>query len=80
MSVSADPSAELSTWDCHAGDVTFAITAPSAWLSVQRAYLSGFLTTPPGELDLAAFSIRVHTDDTAFRQIVETIKIGRAHV
>ncbi|MGH3620444.1 MAG: hypothetical protein ACRDQ5_01455 [Sciscionella sp.] len=35
--------------------------------------MSGFLTTPPGELDLGAFSIRVHTDDTAFRQIVRTI-------
>lgn len=73
MNPSADPSMEPSTWDCHAGDVAFAITAPSAWLAAQRAYLSGFLTTQPGELDLAAFSIRVHTDDTEFRQIVETI-------
>ncbi|MGH3568507.1 MAG: hypothetical protein ACRDRH_21275 [Pseudonocardia sp.] len=73
MNPSADPSVELSTWDCHAGDVAFTITAPSAWLSAQRAYLSDFLTTPPGELDLTAFSIRVHTDDTAFRQIAETI-------
>lgn len=73
MNPSTDPSVELSTWDCHAGDVAFAIKAPSAWLSAQRAYLSDFLTTPPGELDLAAFSIRVHTDDTAFRQIVATI-------
>ncbi len=73
MNPSTNPSVELSIWDCHAGDVAFTITAPSAWLSAQRAYLSDFLTTPPGELDLAAFSIRVHTDDTAFRQIVETI-------
>ena len=73
MNLSADPAMGLSTWNCHAGDVEFAITAPSAWLSAQRAYLSDFLTVPPGELDLAAFNIRVHTDDTAFRQIVETI-------
>jgi hypothetical protein len=73
MNLSADPPTELSTGDFHAGDVAFAITAPSAWLSAQRAYLSDFLTTPPGELDLAAFSIRVHTDDAAFRQIAETI-------
>lgn len=73
MNLSADPAIQLSTWDCHAGDVAFAITAPSAWLSAQRTYLSDFLTTPPGELALAAFTIRVHTDDTAFRQIVETI-------
>jgi hypothetical protein len=73
MTPSADPPEDLSTWDCHAGDVAFAITAPSEWLSDQREYLSGFLTTPPGELDLGAFSIRVHTDDTTFRQIVRTI-------
>jgi hypothetical protein len=59
--------------NCHAGDVAFTITAPSAWLSTQRAYLSDFLTTPPGDLDLAAFTIHTHTDDAAFRQIVETI-------
>ncbi len=73
MTASADPSKDLSTWDCHAGDVAFAITAPSAWLPAQREYLSGFLTAPPGELDLGAFRIRVHTDDTAFRRIVRTI-------
>ncbi|MGH3626312.1 MAG: hypothetical protein ACRDRL_02535 [Sciscionella sp.] len=73
MNPSADPSEELSTWDFHAGDVAFTITAPSAWRSAQRAYLSDFLTTPPGELDLGSFSIRVHTDDTAFRQIADTI-------
>jgi hypothetical protein len=73
MNLSADPAMGLSTWNCHAGDVGFAITAPSAWLSAQRAYLSDFLTVPPGELDLAAFTIRVHTDDTAFRQVVDTI-------
>ncbi|HEX5401757.1 MAG TPA: hypothetical protein VFX16_05590 [Pseudonocardiaceae bacterium] len=43
-------------------------------MSVQRAYLSEFLTTPPGELDLGAFSIEVHTDDTAFRQLTEAIR------
>lgn len=73
MNLSADPATQLSIWDFHAGDVAFAITAPSAWLPAQRAYLSDFLTTPPGELDLAAFSVRVHTEDAAFRQIVETI-------
>lgn len=73
MNPLADPSAALSTWDCHAGDVAFTITAPSAWLSAQRAYLSDFLTTPPRELDLGAFNIRVHTDDMAFRQVTETI-------
>lgn len=73
MNPSAEPTAELSTWDCHAGDVAFTITAPSAWLSAQRAYLSNFLTMAPGELDLAAFSIRVRTDDTAFRQITDTV-------
>lgn len=70
---SAGTSENLSTWDCHAGDVPFTITAPADWLSAQREYLSGFLTTPPGELDLDAFSIRVHADNTAFRQIVNTI-------
>lgn len=73
MTVSADPPQDLFTWDCHAGDVAFAITAQSAWLSVQREYLSGFLTTPPGELDLGAFTMRIHTDDAAFQQIVTTI-------
>ncbi|WP_020663225.1 hypothetical protein [Amycolatopsis benzoatilytica] len=73
MNPSADPAIGLSTWNCHAGDVEFAITAPSAWLPAQRAYLSDFLTVPPGELGLAAFTIRVHTDDTAFRRIVDTI-------
>ena len=73
MNPPADPSRELSTWDCHAGDVAFTIAAPSEWLSAQRAYLSGFLTTPPGELALAPFNIRVHTDDAAFRQVAETI-------
>lgn len=73
MTVSADLPQDLFTWDCHAGDLAFTITAQSAWLSAQREYLSGFLTTPPGELDLGTFSIRVHTDDTAFRQIVKTI-------
>jgi hypothetical protein len=53
--------------------VAFAISAPADWLSAQIEYLSGFLTTPPGELDLGAFSLRIHTDDTAFRQIVNTI-------
>ncbi len=69
----SDPPQDLFTWDCHAGDVAFTITAQSAWLAVQREYLSGFLTTPPGELDLGAFTLRVHTDDTAFRQLVTTI-------
>lgn len=73
MNPSADPLRELSTWDCHAGDVAFTIAAPPEWLAAQRAYLSGFLTTPPGELTLAAFGIRVHTDDESFRQIAETI-------
>jgi predicted ATPase len=73
MSPPADPWEELATWDCHAGDVAFAITAPSAWLFTQRSYLSDFLTTPPGELELVAFTIRVHNDDAAFRRTVETI-------
>lgn len=73
MTASADPPQDLSSWDCHAGDVAFTITAQSGWLSAQREYLSGFLSPPPGELDLGTFSIRVHTDDTAFRQIVRTI-------
>jgi hypothetical protein len=73
MTPSADPPEDLSTWECHAGDVAFAITAPSQWLSEQREYLSGFLTTPPGELDLGTFTIQMHSDDTAFRQIVSTI-------
>jgi hypothetical protein len=70
---SAGTPENLSTWDCHAGDVPFAIIAPADWLPAQREYLSGFLTTPPGELDLDAFSIRVQADNTAFRQIVNTI-------
>ncbi|MGH3550522.1 MAG: hypothetical protein ACRDQU_20860 [Pseudonocardiaceae bacterium] len=53
--------------------MAFAITTPSAWLSAQREYLSEFLTTPPGELGLGPFSVQVHTDDTAFGQIVRTI-------
>ncbi|MGH8879093.1 MAG: hypothetical protein ACRD0P_17420 [Stackebrandtia sp.] len=53
--------------------MAFTIAAPPEWLSAQRAYLSGFLTTSPGELALAAFTIRVHTDDAAFRQVVETV-------
>lgn len=69
----AGASEPLSTWECYAGDVPFAITAPADWLSAQREYLSGFLTTPPGELDLDAFSIRVQADNTAFRQIVNAI-------
>lgn len=73
MSASTDPPEELSTWNCYAGDVAFAVTAQSAWLSAQRTYLSGFLTVPPRELDLGAFSIRVHTDDTAFQQTIRTI-------
>ncbi len=73
MSTSAAPSVDGSTWDCHAGDVAFAVTAPSAWLSAQRAYLSDFLTTPAGDLDLGAFSVQVHTDDSAFGEIVRTI-------
>jgi hypothetical protein len=73
MNRPTDPSMETSTWDCHAGDVSVAITGPSTWLPAQRTYLSGFLTTPLGELGLAAFSIRVHTDDAAFRQITETV-------
>lgn len=73
MTASADPPEELSTWDCHAGDVAFALTAQPGWLSDQRAYLSGFLTAPPGELDLGVFRIRVHTDDTSFQGIVSMI-------
>ncbi|HEX7658872.1 MAG TPA: hypothetical protein VF444_05275 [Pseudonocardiaceae bacterium] len=73
MNPPADPSAAISTWDCHAGDVKFRITAAPTWLAIQRAYLSEFLTAPPGHLDLAAFSIRVHTDDMAYTQIVEAV-------
>jgi hypothetical protein len=73
MNTSADPIAELPAWDCHAGDVAFTITAPSPWLAAQREYLSEFLTMPAGELDSTAFSIRVHTDDTAFLQVAEAI-------
>jgi hypothetical protein len=73
MTASAEPPQRLATWDCHAGDVAFAVTAPSWWLPAQREYLSGFVTTPPGELDLGRFSIRVRTDDAAFRQIVTTV-------
>jgi hypothetical protein len=73
MNPSTDASTQLSTWDYHVGDVNFTITAPSLWLAAQREYLLDFLTTPPGVLDLVTFSIRVHTDDTAFRQIVEII-------
>lgn len=73
MNASADPPDHLDTWDCHAGDVAFAVTAPSRWLPIQREYLSGFVTTPPGELDLGGFSIQVHTDETEFRQIVTTV-------
>ncbi len=82
MTASADPPGELSTWNCYAGDLAFAVTAQSAWLSAQRAYLSGFLTAPPRELDLGAFSIRVHNNDTAFRQIVRTItrSPGAGHI
>jgi hypothetical protein len=73
MTRSADPPTDLSTWECHAGDVAFAISAPSQWLAEQREYLSGFLTTPPGELDLGTFKIQICRDDTAFRQIVSAI-------
>jgi hypothetical protein len=73
MTVSADQSEELAAWDCHAGDVAFEIIAQSAWLAAQREYLSGFLTTPPGELDLGRFTIRIHADNASFRGIVRTI-------
>lgn len=73
MNAPADPADHLSTWNCHAGDVAFAITAPSRWLRAQRDYLSQFVTAAPGELDLGAFSIRVHTGDAAFRRIVSTV-------
>ncbi|WP_083682859.1 MULTISPECIES: hypothetical protein [Actinoalloteichus] len=54
--------------------MAFTIAAPPEWLSAQRAYLSDFLTTPPRELVLAAFNIRVHTDGAAFRQVAEVIR------
>lgn len=73
MSASTNSPEDLSTWNCYAGDVAFAVTAQSAWLSAQRTYLSGFLTVPPRELNLGTFSIRVHTDDTAFQQTVRKI-------
>jgi hypothetical protein len=74
MTASVDPLAELPAWRCHGGDVAFTISAPSAWLLAQREYLSGFLATPPGELDLGEFSIRVHTDDLAFYETVAMIE------
>lgn len=73
MNPSVRSSTDLSIWDCHAGDVEFAIAASTEWLSAQRAYLSGFLAPPPRDLDLAAFKIRVHADDTAFRQVVDAV-------
>jgi hypothetical protein len=63
-------------WICHAGDVRFAITAPSKWLTAQREYLSGFLTTPPGQLRLDEFNVRIHTDDGEFRQLVSAAADG----
>lgn len=71
-------SADLSRWDCYAGDVAFTLTAPFPWLSTQRAYLSDFLTTPPGQLHLAKYNIRVHTDDPEFRQITEAVGLSPA--
>ncbi|ASO18075.1 hypothetical protein FHR81_002472 [Actinoalloteichus hoggarensis] len=74
MNSSVGSSSGLSTWTCHAGDVPFRISAQPEWLSTQRAYLSDFLTTPPGERALAAFNIRVHTDDVTFRRVTEIIR------
>lgn len=53
---------------CHAGDVSFVITAPADWLPAQREYLSQFLPPPPGDLKPGSFSIRIHTSDRQFRQ------------
>lgn len=71
MNGSPAPADSLSTWNCHAGDLAFSITGPSRWLAAQRAHLSGFLTEPPKVTELGTFSIRIHTDDTAFHRIVE---------
>jgi hypothetical protein len=73
MSTSGDQPDHLTTWNCYAGDVAFTVTTPSRWLPAQRDYLSGFVTPPPGQLDLGAFSIRVHTDDPAYQRVAATI-------
>lgn len=72
MTLPPNAPGRLDAWTCHAGDVEFTITAPAQWLAAQRAFLSGFLTAPPGELDLGGFSIRVNNSDAAYQQAAQT--------
>lgn len=70
MSARAEQAPQLSTWECHAGDVAFAVTAPATWAEVQRARLAEFLAGPPRELHLLGFTLAVNVDDAAFRRVM----------
>jgi len=63
----------LSSWRCHAGDVSFIMTAADDWLRAQREHLAQYLPPPPGELELEPVGIRVHTDDRLFREVEAAI-------
>jgi hypothetical protein len=78
MTFPPDAPSRPGAWTCHAGDVAFTITARARWLAAQRAFLSEFVTAPPGDLDLGSFSIRVHDSDAAYHQAACAAASGAA--
>lgn len=64
---------DISTWECHAGDVAFEVSAPRAWAETQRTRLAEFLSAPSRQLALPRFSLVVHTDDISFQGRMRSI-------
>ena len=66
------------TWTCHAGDVSFEITAPRAWAARQRARLAEFLPGPPREQHLRRFTMTVTIDDAGFERLYHSVVDSRS--
>jgi hypothetical protein len=63
-----------SRWTCHAGDLTFHLTAPEPWAATQRAYLAGYLPGRPGDReDLGAYRLDIRLDDAGRQHMVRDI-------
>lgn len=73
MNAHDDGAARLATWECHAGDVSFEVTAPQPWAARQCARLAEFLPGPPRELELHRFTMTVTIDDMAFHDVMREV-------
>ncbi|GAA2693036.1 MULTISPECIES: hypothetical protein [Actinosynnema] len=73
MNATTTPVADRRTWAFQVAGVAFTLAAEPAWLADQRRHLGQFLPPAATGRELAAFTIRAHTDTLSFRKMVDAI-------